>query len=250
MKSFCLWMGMGILLLSQTSCVSTLLGEMSTSENKWAQLWAPQNNVVGGNKPKDLKKKSKISIEVAAYKAPNPNIYRRIPNEFIIKMKGAEDKDLEVTVSSGVIRRVAPHRYICVPKRETQMLELIVTNIKTKEFTGKSYVVQDPPPPNVFIGLAKKDAWGAAAFQQQTVLSSEYTHDLGLDKQINCNCSAFNLVYAPLDSQRMDIANKGSKFSPEVIEVIKKAKQGDVYIFDQIINSCSSEPMRLVYIIE
>lgn len=250
MKTYCLGLGVLILLFSQTSCVSTLLGEMSSAENKWSQLWQPQNTIVGGNKPKNLKKKSTISVEIPDFKASKPVFYRRVPNKMIIKAKDASDDDLEITVSSGMVSLVAPNEYAYFAQGSAEIVDFSIRNKKTQEFWGKTYVVQDPPPPTVFVGNTAKDVWTAAEFRQQTKLGSSYDHDLGTDKKIKCDCTSFHLIYAPLGGQREDIDNNGKNFSPETLELIRKAKKGDIYMFDLIKNNCAlNEVLRVVYTI-
>lgn len=249
MKTYCVWLVSLALLLSQTSCVSTLLGEMGGAENKWSQLWQPQNTVVESTKPKVAKKKSTISIEHPDFKTPEPVFYRRMPNKIIIKAKDATDQDLEVTVTTGIISLVAANEYVYFAQGGAEVIELSILNKKTDELLGKTYSVKSPPLPTVFIGESYKETWTAAAFRQQTKLGSSYDHDLGIGKEINCTCTGFHLIYAPFGGQRVDINNEGGNFSAEVLELIQKAKKADVYMFDFIKNNCATEPLRVVYAI-
>jgi len=79
---------------------------------------------------------------------------------------------------------------------------------------------------------------GNGEFKAQGGLAAITNGDYGCGK---CDMVSFQVSYVPNGQEAVTVTNNGARFTPQVPELIHKAKPGDQYFFDEVKVRCPGD---------
>lgn len=79
----------------------------------------------------------------------------------------------------------------------------------------------------------------AAAFRTYTGIKTFFAQDFDFD--FKCTIQSFELMYQPRQNDPLIIPNSGWAFAKPVLNAVKNAKPGDIYVFQDIRARCPGD---------
>ena len=162
--------------------------------------------------------------------------YLGVDNPFSVSAAGVASKD--VTVSSNDVRmeKIRNGKFNVKPKR-TGIAKITVSGGGLEPTTFEYRVKKIPDP---VIRLGRK---GQTSMKPNEIRAFEGLVALleNFDFEARCNVVGFEVTRLPRKGDAAVVRNQGGKFKSEAKNLIKKAKFGDTYFFDQIRVRCPGD---------
>ena len=137
-----------------------------------------------------------------------------------------------VTTTNGSVRKVKEGHYLWVPKKYGK--SCLVLRAANGDSLAAAYfrVIRIPKPTPLLGGVIRSGLVELDIFKAQkgigaSVINFDYANGMVI-------VLGFNIIYEPLEEEHKTYYNKGAKFDDKALELIKAAKSGDVYAFENI----------------
>jgi len=167
--------------------------------------------------------------------------YIGVDNPVAVSAAGVASNEIKVSMSGpggGTINR-KDGNYNVVVKKPTKRGEFAKINISAPGLTeSRDFRVKRIPDPVAKLG---KDRGGAMPSGQFKAQPGVFPVLEGFDFDAKCNITEFVLVRAPKRQDVQIVRNAGGKYTGESAAVIKKAKAGDRFFFENIKCRCPGD---------
>lgn len=180
------------------------------------------------------------TISVAADKM---NVfYLGIENPITVAVAGVPSNQVELTSEDLALTDLGEGRYNANPK------ELGEAKIKVlaggKEVRTVVFRVKRIPDPVARVGKTTGGTYPAEQFRSANSVNILINN---FDFDARCEVVEFSVVRVGKKEDPVEVINHGAAFSETTLGLIKKAKPGDIYYFDQVTGQCpgDTEPRKL-----
>jgi len=167
--------------------------------------------------------------------------YIGVDNPVAVSAAGVSSSEIKVSMSGaggGTINKASGNYNVKVTK-PTRKDEFAYINVSAPGLTEKrEFRVKRIPDPVPKLG---KDRGGAMPSGQFKAQPGVFPVLDGFDFDARCNITEFVVVRAPKRQDVQIVRNKGGKYTGEAAGVIKKAKAGDRYFFENIKCKCPGD---------
>ncbi len=167
--------------------------------------------------------------------------YIGVDNPVAVSAAGVASNEIKVSMTGaggGTINKASGNYNVKVT-RPTKKGEFAYINISAPGLTEKrEFRVKRIPDPVPKLGKARGGAMPSGQFQAQPGVFPVLE---GFDFDAKCGITEFVVVRAPKRQDVQIVRNKGGKYTGEAASVIKKAKAGDRYFFENIKCKCPGD---------
>jgi len=167
--------------------------------------------------------------------------YIGVDNPVAVSAAGVASNKIKVSMSGaggGTINKASGNFNVKVTK-PTKKGEFAYINVSAPGLTEKrEFRVKRIPDPVPKLGKARGGAMPSGQFQAQPGVFPVLE---GFDFDAKCGITEFVVVRAPKRQDVQIVRNKGGKYTGEAASVIKKAKAGDRYFFENIKCKCPGD---------
>jgi hypothetical protein len=165
---------------------------------------------------------------------------------------GVNSEDVTLNTTAGVIERTDTDSNVfrLLVKEPNIVIEITATD---KKSGASGYLIMETIPVPLPLAKLKDEDNGSIdieAFKKQGQLQlSNNSSDL------LCLCKSFTVTRLSVDAKRETLQNSGDAFTEQTKLLVAKAEKGDIYIFDEIMVSCTGysvdkKARSLVYILK
>ncbi|MFK8004929.1 MAG: GldM family protein [Saprospiraceae bacterium] len=171
-------------------------------------------------------------------------LYIGVDNPVSILAAGISPKDLKVSVSgggNGKIRKSGGlNEYVVhVNKPTTYGNGLKITVEANGISVTEIFRVKRIPDPVAQLGKSQGGAMGVGEFRAQAGVPA-ILHNFDFDAK--CQIQGYILTRIPRNEARVEVVNRGARYTRDAKELIKQALPGDIYTFDKMKVRCPGDP--------
>jgi hypothetical protein len=162
-----------------------------------------------------------------------------VDNPVNISLGKIPEKDLDITLSQGKIEKVQGRANI-YNVRVTTIGDMTITVSHKGKVMGKhQFRVKRVPLPQARLPLYERsNQLTAKTLQNVTGLVTVLEN---FDFDIKCSITSFSCIYKAADCKQTIIKNEGTLFNAQLLDIIKKAKVGDMFMFQDIKAQCPDD---------
>ena len=180
------------------------------------------------------------SVSVSASKM---NVfYIGVDNPVEVSAAGVSSNDMKVSMSGaggGTIKR-ANGSYVVNVTKQTRKGEFAKINVGAAGLNvSKDFRVKKIPDPVPTLSGAKGGTLANGTFRAQRALIPTLDN---FDFDARCNIVGFNMIRSAKREDPVQALNKGGKFESKALDLVNKAKPGDIFVFDNIKCKCPGDP--------
>ncbi len=190
-------------------------------------------------KKKKVKKKKPFTVYVNDIK--NRALMAGVQNVVKITYEGVDPTkiDLHLTAKEVEFRKQEDGSYILKPLRKIDDFPAYIrVGNKTINYTFK---VKGIPLPVARLGRQQTSKVRSSAFKAEAGLLAVVPSPTKEVKQGKCRIQSFILTKNPDTKNLKSKLNKGGRYEQSTLKLVKSAKAGDVYVFEQIKCICAGE---------
>jgi hypothetical protein len=220
----------------------------SVGEHSFEAVVSVQNPLTG--RYEEVKKTFyfEVGVHTVSINAEKMNfIYMGVDNPITVIASGISSNDLDVSVSGMGDTEIYPgsrsSAYIVKPKSVTEKgayCNIVVKNKKTGKNLG-SFQLQVKKLPNPDIRLSNNKSGGTLTAAEMKLQSGLMAIWNSSDFDARCVVTGFSLQKISDGKAHTEIKAEGGKFYGEVLESVKAAKQGDIYLFKDVLSRCPGD---------
>lgn len=169
--------------------------------------------------------------------------YIGVDNPITISAPGVSFSNLKVTVSGGGgarIRKIGGEgNYNVTVTRPTRLGEEVKINLETNGFLRSLlFRVKQLPNPVAQLGNSQSGAMGVDQFKAQAGVLA-ILHNFDFDAK--CKIQGFIISRIPIEGDRIEVINKGARYSVVGRKLIDEAIPGDIFTFDKVKARCPGD---------
>lgn len=166
-------------------------------------------------------------------------LYIGVENPVRIALHNIPQSELDITLTQGKIEKATGRPNIFNVKVTTPGDMTINISHKGKSMGKQIFHVKRIPNPVARLPIYERSNQVTAATLRTitgmiTVLES-------FDFDAKCPISSFVCLHKSVDNKTTTIKNEGHNFNPQLVELIKKAKIGDLFIFQEVKTLCPED---------
>lgn len=185
--------------------------------------------------------KSEFTYEVGsrsvAVSATKMNVfYIGVDNPVAVSASGVSSNDVRVNFSGPISGSGSGSKWVVKGSKPGQAK--ITVTAKGQTLGSFDFRVKKIPDPVAMLGKKEDGAMGNGEFKAQRGLIPVLK---GFDFDAKCQIQGFKLVRVPKRQDPITIVNRGGKFAPDALRVVRQAKPGDSYYFQDVKGRCPGD---------
>jgi len=166
-------------------------------------------------------------------------LYIGVDNPLLISLGNIPQNELDITLSQGKLEKIAG-RSNAYNIRVNTTGDMSITVSHKGKVMGK-HLFRVKRMPNPVARLPVYDRSNEITAATLHTLTGLVTLVENFDFDVKCPISSFTLLYKSADGQTKKLPNEGATFNPAIQELIKKAKVGDCYLFQEVKTRCPED---------
>lgn len=166
-------------------------------------------------------------------------LYIGVDNPVNIVLGKIPEKELDITLSQGKIEKVQGRANIYNVRVNTVGDMTITVSHKGKVMGKHQFRVKRVPLPQARLPIYERS-------NQLTIKTLQNVTGLvtvleNFDFDIKCSITSFSCIYKTSDCKQIIVKNEGTLFNTQLLDIIKKAKVGDMFMFQDIKAQCPDD---------
>jgi GldM C-terminal domain len=163
--------------------------------------------------------------------------YIGVENPVLINAGNIPEKELEFSLSQGKIEKITGRANSYTIKVSTPGDMTLNVNHKGKTVSKQQFHVKRIPNPAARLPMYERSNEVTAATLR--TITGMITVLENFDAK--CTITQFSCIYKSVDNKSITIRNEGMNFNTQLTELIKKAKIGDLFIFQEVKAKCPED---------
>ncbi|HEX7844987.1 MAG TPA: GldM family protein [Chitinophagaceae bacterium] len=161
--------------------------------------------------------------------------YVGINNQISCTVEGVNSKIIVLSTSNGeIIKEEGQFIYRPLKTGDSKISVHLEKNGKLKKVGERVIMVREFPKPRITIGGSTEKEISKSALLAQNGIGCHYVIP-GLGFDFTCSIDSFSVTALRDSSALFHVKCKGNKFSEELIELLRKTKEGDIILVSGII---------------
>jgi hypothetical protein len=166
-------------------------------------------------------------------------LYIGVDNPIVISLGNISQNELDITLTQGKIEKIAGRSNAYNVKVNTPGDMTINVNHKGKNMGKHQFRVKRIPNPVARLPIYERsNQITAATLRTVTGLVTVLEN---FDFDAKCPVVSFTCVYKSIDCKTTTLKNEGASFNAQLLDLTKKAKIGDTFIFQEIKAKCPED---------
>lgn len=166
-------------------------------------------------------------------------LYIGVDNTVNISLGKVPEKELDITLSQGKLEKIQGRNNIYNVRVNTVGDMTITVSHKGKVMGKHQFRVKRVPLPQARLPIYERS-------NQLTVKTLQNVTGLvtvleNFDFDIKCSITSFSCIYKTSDCKQTIIKNESTLFNAQLLDIIKKAKVGDMFMFQDIKAQCPDD---------
>jgi hypothetical protein len=166
-------------------------------------------------------------------------LYIGVDNPVLLSLGNVPQQELDITLTQGKIEKI-PARTNAYMVRVNTPGDMTITVSHKGKVMGK-HIFRVKRIPNPVARLPLYDRSNEISSATLRTLTGLVTLIENFDFDVRCPVNSFTLLYKSTDCKTTKVENEGATFNPRILELIKKARVGDIYIFQDIKAKCPED---------
>ena len=166
--------------------------------------------------------------------------YIGVENPISVSAAGAPSNDVQVTINGGggTIKKVGSANYMVEVKTPTDQCVINVSAPSVGLKDSKLFRVKRIPDPVARLGKESSGLMGNGEFKAQSGVGAFLDN---FDFDAICRIQSFTLTRVPPRQDPIVAENEGPRYQTKADNLVKAAKPGDVYYFDDVKARCPGD---------
>ncbi len=170
-------------------------------------------------------------------------LYIGVDNPIMIDAPGVDPNTLKISVSGGgggTLKKGRNNLYlvnVTKPAPSGQECEIRVSAQGVEAI--EKFRVKRIPDPMAMVSSSKGGVMGAGEFKAQGGVHAKLDN---FDFDALCKIQGFIITRIPKIGDRVEVINRGPRYSVESKKIINEASPGDIYTYDKVKARCPGDP--------
>ena len=166
--------------------------------------------------------------------------YIGVENPVSVSAAGVSSNDLNVTISGGggTLKKVGSANYMVTVKQPTNECYVTVDAPSIGLRDRKLFRVKRIPNPEARLGRLNSGSMGNGEFKAQAGVGAFLDN---FDFDAVCRIQSFSLTRVPPRQDPIVAENEGARYQTKAANLVKAAKPGDTYYFDDVKARCPGD---------